>query len=99
MRDEINFELPGVAQKDITVTMQDGMLTVSGEKRIEHEEKGKEYYFSERAFGRFQRSFRLPADVDDADIEASFKDGVLAVRIPKSGPPPDRSRRIDVKSG
>ena len=96
---EINVELPGVAQKDITVTMQDGMLTVSGEKRFEREEKGKEYFFSERAFGRFQRSFRLPADVDDKGISASFKDCVLAIRVPKSGPLPDRTRRIDVKSG
>lgn len=96
---EINVELPGVAQEDINVTMQDNMLTVSGEKRFAREEKTKEYFFSERAFGRFQRSFRLPGDVDTAAINAAFKDGVRTLRVPKPDPPPDRSRRVEVQSG
>jgi HSP20 family protein len=79
---EISLELPGVAACDIEVMVQDGSLTVQGEKRIEHEEAGRTYFFSERECGAFQRSFRLPPDAAGDRIDAAFKNGVLNVRIP-----------------
>lgn len=95
---EINLELPGVALENINVSVHDNHLTVQGEKRSHHEEKGKTYFFSERQFGAFQRSFRLPPGVETDRISADFKDGVLTLKVPKSGPPPTSARRIDVRS-
>lgn len=79
----IAIELPGVAEEDIEVTADQGMVTVRGEKRTSREEKGETWYFSERQFGSFSRSFRLPADADGSRIEAHLKDGVLTVLVPK----------------
>lgn len=96
---EINIELPGVALADIQIDVHDGILSVQGEKRAEREEKGRTYFFSERTFGAFQRSFRLPPNVDADQIAANFKDGLLTIRIPKAGPPPDKTRRVEIKTG
>lgn len=93
---EINLELPGVSLEDIKIDVHDHNLTVHGEKRTEREEKGKTYFFSERTFGAFQRSFRLPPNVETEKITAAFKDGVLTVRVPKAGAPPESSRRIEI---
>lgn len=95
---EINIELPGVSSDDIELDVHDGMLSIKGEKHSEHEEKGKTFFFSERSFGSFQRSFRLPTDTDPDKIDAEFKNGVLTIHVPKSGPPPDTSRRIDIRN-
>src|SRR6476619_4278955 len=83
---EISVELPGVAPTDIDVMVQDGSLTIQGEKRFDHEEAGRSYFFSEREFGAFQRSFRLPPDAAADRIDAAFRNGVLSVRIPKLQP-------------
>lgn len=96
---EVNVELPGVARDDIQIDVHDNMVTVHGEKKTEREEEGKTYFFSERTFGSFDRSFRLPANADADKIAANFKDGVLTIRIPKAGPPPEKTRRIDISSG
>ena len=93
---EINVELPGVKADDIDVTVDDDTLTVRGEKRFEREEKGKTYFFSERAWGAFHRSFRLPPDAKADAVSADFKDGVLAIRIPKAGPAKDRVRKVPI---
>lgn len=98
-RYEIEIELPGVALNDIHIEVHEGTMTVRGEKKTEKEEKGKTYFFSERTFGSFERSFRLPANADADKVSANFKDGVLSIRIPKAGPPPEKTRRIEVKSG
>tara|TARA_R110002072_G_scaffold145706_3_gene292366 strand:+ start:2639 stop:3073 length:435 start_codon:yes stop_codon:yes gene_type:complete len=82
----INVELPGVSADDVHVAVQDHVLTVKGEKASEHEEKGKTYFFSERRYGAFQRSFRLPPDVSEDEISADFKDGILTLQVPKHGP-------------
>jgi HSP20 family protein len=96
---EISLELPGVAACDIDVMMQDGSLTVQGEKRIEHEEAGRTYFFSERECGAFQRSFRLPPDAVGDRIDAAFKNGVLNVRIPKLQPATlADSRKVQVRT-
>ncbi len=95
---DITMELPGVSSDNIDVSVHDGNLTVKGEKRFEREEKGRTYFFSEREYGAFQRSFRLPADAQADDITADFKNGVLIVKVPKVGPPRDRSKRIKVQT-
>ena len=96
---EINMELPGVSLEDIHIDLHEDTLTIRGEKKTEREEKGKTYFFSERTFGSFERSFRLPANAEAEKIAADFKDGVLSIQIPRSGPPPEKSRRIEIKSG
>jgi HSP20 family protein len=79
----IAIELPGVAEDDIHVTIEDGVLQIRGEKKSEREEKGDTWYFSERQFGSFSRSFRLPSDADAGAVKADMKDGVLTVTLPK----------------
>ncbi|MFN3231348.1 MAG: Hsp20/alpha crystallin family protein [Alphaproteobacteria bacterium] len=76
-------EMPGISDEDIEVALSEGVLTVKGEKRDEREEKKDSYRISERQYGSFQRSFRLPADVDADKIKAACKDGVLTVTIPR----------------
>lgn len=93
---EINLELPGVSLDDIQIDVHDNNLTIHGEKRTEREEKGKTYFFSERTFGAFQRSFRLPPNVEAGKITAAFADGVLNIRVPKTGTVPETSRRIEI---
>ena len=95
---EINMELPGVKSEDIDIGVHDNTLTIKGEKRFEHKEAGRSYFFSEREYGAFQRSFRLPAQTDRDAITADFKDGILSVRVPKAGPPPDKSKKIAVRA-
>jgi HSP20 family protein len=96
---EINMELPGVAADDIDVTINDHLLTIKGEKKHTHEEKTKTYYFSERSYGAFQRSFRLPGDVDGDKIGADFNDGILTLTLPKSSPARREEKKISVRSG
>jgi HSP20 family protein len=95
---DITIELPGVSSENIDVSVHDGSLTIEGEKRFEREEKGRTYFFSEREYGAFQRSFRLPADAQTDKITADFKEGVLTVKVPKVGPAPERSKQIKVRT-
>ena len=96
---EITMELPGVKAEDVDVSLDNNTLTVKGEKHFQREEKGRSFFFSEREYGSFQRSFRLPADADQDNVTAGFKDGVLSLRVRKVGPPPETSKRIEVRSG
>jgi HSP20 family protein len=80
---EISVELPGMAAGDIAVAVQDGALTIQGEKRFDHEEAGRTYFFSEHEYGAFRRSFRLPPDAAKDSVDAAFKNGVLTVRFAK----------------
>ena len=95
----ITMELPGVEEKDIDVGVQDGVVTVKGEKTAEREEKGETWFFSERQYGSFSRSFRLPADTDGDKIEAHLKDGVLSVVIPRRDTSAPAGRKVDIKRG
>jgi len=81
---EISIELPGVAESDIEISVDHGTLLVAGEKHFERKEEGKSYFFSERSYGKFQRSFRLPADADQNKIDATYKDGVLHILVAKT---------------
>ncbi len=79
----ISMELPGVSEDDIELTSENGVVTIRGEKKTEEEKKGDTWYFSERQYGAFRRSFRLPEDADGSKISARMKDGVLHVSVPK----------------
>ncbi len=96
---EINMELPGVSADDIDVSLNDHVLTIKGEKKAQHEEKTKSYYFSERSYGAFQRSFRLPGDVDTDRIGADFTNGVLKLSLPKTGPAAKSEKKIRIQTG
>lgn len=80
----IHAELPDVKKEDIKVTVQDGVLTLLGERKMEKEEKNKRYHRVERSYGRFQRSFTLPTAVDEGKVAATYKDGVLNLLVPKA---------------
>jgi len=80
---EMTVELPGIDEKDVELVLSDGVLTIKGEKRAEKEEKEKDYYLSERRYGAFTRSMRLPESVDTGKIEATFDKGVLKIVAPK----------------
>jgi len=73
-----------VKKEDVKVTLEDGVLTIQGERRHEKEEKGKKYHRMERSYGSFVRTFSLPDVIDDDKVKAEFKDGVLNLYLPKS---------------
>jgi HSP20 family protein len=81
---EIRAELPDVKKEDVKVTVEDGELRISGERKQEKEEKGKKFHRVERSYGSFMRSFALPENVDDSKLTAEYKDGLLNVRLPKA---------------
>jgi HSP20 family protein len=91
----VKAELPEVKKEDVKVSLEDGVLTIQGERKLEKEEKGKKIHRIERAYGKFVRSFAVPRDVDDKMIVAEFKDGVLAVHIPKTAAA--KPRAVEVK--
>lgn len=83
-RFEVTVDLPGLDPTDVNVTYEDGMLTVSGKRQFQEEEKGDTWHRIERGFGTFARSIRLPQTADPERIEASFDKGVLRISVPKS---------------
>jgi HSP20 family protein len=93
----IEAELPGVEEKDVSVTLANGLLTIKGEKKDEREEKGETYYRSERSFGAFERALRLPDTVDDSRIEARFDKGVLTITAPKRPEAVKAERKIEIR--
>jgi HSP20 family protein len=94
---EITAELPGMDESNIAVNVSGDTLTIKGEKRDEKEEKKKDYYLSERRYGSFQRSFGVPDGVDADKIEASFKNGVLTVTLPKRPEAQKSEKQIAIK--
>jgi len=94
----VEVELPGMDQDDVDVSYSDGLLTISGEKKQEKEEKKKDYYRKERSFGSFRRVIALPGAVDESKIQASFKKGVLSIELPKSREAQKKVKKITVKS-
>jgi HSP20 family protein len=93
----IKAELPEVKQEEVKVSLQDDVLSISGERKFEKEEKGKKYHRVERAYGSFSRSFSLPQDADSGKVQAEFKDGVLKVHLPKSEKAKPKSIEVKVK--
>jgi HSP20 family protein len=94
---QINVELPGVAPDDIEVAVQDGTIIIKGAKRFENAERGDTYFFSEREYGVFQRSFRLPPDARPQDITADFRNGVLSITVPKAVAATEESRKVPIR--
>ena len=93
----VEAELPGVDEKDVSVTLANGVLTIKGEKKSEKEEKSDNYYLAERSFGSFERSIRLPDTVDEAKVEAKFDKGVLKVTAAKKPEAVKAERKIEIK--
>jgi HSP20 family protein len=93
----LRADLPGLSRDDVELEIKDGVLTVSGERRADHEEKSEGYYRVERAFGRFSRSLTLPGGIDADSVAAEFDDGVLEVRIPK--PEQRKPHRVAIGAG
>ncbi|MDP3895289.1 MAG: Hsp20/alpha crystallin family protein [Mesorhizobium sp.] len=96
---EITAELPGIDEKDVEIKLTNHTLTIRGEKTEEKEEKEKDFHLSERRYGSFQRSFRLPDGVDADKIEASVTKGVLKVKLPKTADAQKADKKITVKAG
>ncbi len=92
----IKAEIPGVNKEDVKVTIQDGMLTIQGERKMEKEEKDKKFHRIERSYGSFMRSFRVPDDADESAVKAEFKDGVLNVTLSKTAKPKPKSINVSV---
>lgn len=95
---KVTAELPGVNEKDVGVNLTDDVLTIKGEKQAEKEEKGENVYVTERSYGAFSRSLRLPFSVDPDKVEAKFQKGVLIVTLPKPPEAQRPSKKIEVKS-
>jgi HSP20 family protein len=91
----VTAELPGVRKEDIHITLEEGVLTIAGERKQEQTEKTRKFHRVERSYGSFSRSFSLPENIDAEKIEARFRDGVLAVAVAKSETA--RPRHIEVR--
>jgi HSP20 family protein len=92
----IKAEIPGVNKEDVKVTLENGMLTIQGERKMEKEEKGKKFHRIERSYGSFMRSFRVPDDADESAVKAEFKDGVLNVTLTKSAKAKPKAINVSV---
>jgi len=93
----VKAELPEVKKEDVKVNVENGVLTITGERKFEKEEKNKKYHRIERAYGNFTRSFTLPEAVKADKVSAEFKDGVLHVRLPKDESA--RPKSVEIKVG
>ncbi len=91
----IKVEAPEVRKEDLKLSVDNGVLTITGERKFEKEEKGKRYHRVERAYGHFSRSFTLPEDSDPARVNAQYEDGVLKVHVAKAEKP--KPRAIDIR--
>jgi HSP20 family protein len=94
----IKAEIPGVDEKEIEVTVTDDIVTIKGEKKEEKEDKGKNYYYMERSYGSFNRVIPLSAETESDKAEASFKNGVLNITIPKSQTAKAKATKVPIKA-
>lgn len=92
----IDAEIPGVSKEDLKITLQDNILTVEGEKKRVSENKDQNYYREERCFGKFKRSFTLPVEVSSDDVNATFKDGMLSIKLHKLEPKQQTEKVIEL---
>jgi HSP20 family protein len=93
----VEADLPGIDEKDVSLALQDGVLTIRGEKKHEYDEEKENYRVMERRYGSFQRSVRLRDTVDEDKVEASFNNGVLKVSLPKRPEAVGKQRMIPIK--
>ena len=96
---DLTAELPGVDEKDVDVTLADGVLTIRGEKKAERDEKDKDknWHVVERSYGSFSRTISLPFDPDSAKVEGKFDKGVLHVHLPKPAEMAKKQQKIEIK--
>ncbi|MGD0278914.1 MAG: Hsp20/alpha crystallin family protein [Smithella sp.] len=94
----IKAELPGVEEKDIEVTVTDDSVTIKGEKKEEKEDKNKDYYYMERSYGSFSRAIPLEAQIESGKAEASFKNGILDIKIPKNQSAKAKGTKVPIKT-
>ena len=92
----IKGEIPGVNKEDVKVSIEDGMITLRGERKQEKEDKGKKFHRIERSYGSFVRSFRMPDDVDESAVKAEFKDGMINVMLPKTAKAKSKAVEVSV---
>jgi HSP20 family protein len=92
----VKADLPEVKKEDVKVTVENGLLTITGERKFEKEEKDKKYHRIERSYGNFLRSFTLPDAADGSKVNAEFKDGVLKVHLPKSEKAKPKAEEVKV---
>lgn len=92
----LTAELPGLKEEDVEISIADGTLTLSGEKREEEERKDEGYLLSERRYGSFERRIALPADIDADAVSAEFRKGVLTITLPKDAKAAERTRKIAI---
>jgi HSP20 family protein len=94
----IHADLPGVNEKDISIELNEGLLSISGEKLSESEDENKTYHRTERRYGSFKRSLQLPSDANEDKISAKMKNGVLEIEIQKLKEAQKKTKKIEVKS-
>jgi HSP20 family protein len=97
-RYEITAELPGIDEKDVELSLQDGVLTVKGEKKSERKEEKENLFVSERSYGTFMRSFRVPENVDADRVAAEFEKGVLKITLPKAPEKASSAKKIAIQA-
>lgn len=93
----IEVDLPGVEEKDVSVTLANGMLTIKGEKKTEREEKKESYFMAERSYGSFERTLRMPDTIDENKLEAKFDKGVLKIVAQKKPEAVKAEKKIEIK--
>jgi HSP20 family protein len=93
---QIVAELPGLKQEDVELSLDNDLLTLRGETSSSRDEKDKQYHLTERSYGRFERSFRLPETIDREKISANFENGLLTVTLPKSARAQQKAKRIEI---
>jgi len=94
---ELTAELPGMNKKDVNISINEDVLTISGEKKNKVKKEDAQCYRAERMFGKFERSFRLPDAVDQDNIEAKYENGILHLTIPKKEKTKPQEKQIDIK--
>jgi HSP20 family protein len=95
---EITAELPGLDIKNIEVTLRNGNIVLKGERQDQKEEKSKDYYLQERQYGAFERSFALPEGVDASKVDATFRNGILTITLPKTAEAQKPEQKVAVKA-
>ena len=95
---QLSADLPGLQDKDVDISVSNDVLTITGERSYEQESDGRGVHLSERGFGAFKRSFSLPDDVDQDDIQARLANGVLEIHLPKAAEVAPASRQIKIKA-
>lgn len=95
----VEAELPGLDEQDVELTLRDGILTISGEKKFEKSEEKANFHVMERRYGSFQRTLRLPETVDEDAVEATFEKGILKIMLPKKPEAVKHEKKIAIKAG